>query len=76
MEKQLSAQEVAALLSISLRTLEKLISAGEAPPYYWVGRSRRWEPAIVRTWIAQRYGADCPPPEDELTGTSSTTRPG
>ena len=34
MEKQLSAQEVAGLLSISLRTLEKLISAGEAPPYY------------------------------------------
>lgn len=65
MEKQLSAQEVAALLSISLRTFEKLISTGEAPPYYWVGRSRRWEPAIVRTWIAKRYGAGCSLPADE-----------
>lgn len=72
MEKQLSAQQVATVLNISLRTFEKLVSAGEAPPYYWVGRSRRWEPSVVRIWIAQRYGSDSPLLEDELPETSST----
>lgn len=54
MEKQLSAQQVAAILNISLRTLEKLISAGVAPPHYRIVRCRRWDPLVVREWITHR----------------------
>ncbi|MBS0176832.1 MAG: helix-turn-helix domain-containing protein [Nitrospira sp.] len=76
MEKQLSAQEVAAVLNVSLRTLEKLVSAGEAPPFYWVGRSRRWEPAAVRNWIARRYGDGSQLIDESLPEGSWTKQPG
>jgi excisionase family DNA binding protein len=58
METQLSAREVAAVLNISLRTFEKLISEGGAPPFYKIGRSRRWDPGVVREWINERCIAD------------------
>jgi len=54
MEKQLTARELAEQLNISLRTLELLITRNEAPEHYRIGRARRWEPKVVRDWIARR----------------------
>lgn len=50
----LTAHEVAAVLSISLRKFEQLIAAHDAPVHFRVGRLRRWRAADVQAWIAQR----------------------
>ena len=36
------AKSLAKYLKISLRTMETLIKAGEIPPYFRIGRQRRW----------------------------------
>jgi len=54
MEKQLTARELADHLNVSLRTLELLIMRNEAPVHYRIGRARRWDPKVVREWIAGR----------------------
>lgn len=38
----LSKIEVADLLNVSVRTVERLVAAGELPPGRLVGRQRRW----------------------------------
>lgn len=54
----LTAREVAAVLSISLRKLEQLIVAGDAPGHFRVGRLRRWRATDVESWIANRAKPD------------------
>ena len=51
MEKQLTASQLATLLNVSPRTLETLIAQKKAPTHYLVGRTRRWDPQVVRAWI-------------------------
>jgi len=62
MEQQLTARAVAAILNISLRTLEARIASGDAPRYYRIGSNRRWEPSVLQAWIEERYGDAGPPP--------------
>jgi len=50
----LTTDEVARLLRVSLRTLEKLIKRGEAPPHFRIGRQRRWGSRQVADWLASR----------------------
>jgi excisionase family DNA binding protein len=47
----LNADEVAAMLNISERTLWRLLSAGKVPKPVRFGRSTRWRLAEVREWI-------------------------
>jgi excisionase family DNA binding protein len=47
----LSAEEVAAMLGVSERTLWRLLSAGKFPEPVRFGRSTRWRPADVKDWI-------------------------
>jgi excisionase family DNA binding protein len=47
----LTKREVAALLRISVRTLERLTEAGEGPSSIKFGRSRRWRRADVERWL-------------------------
>lgn len=54
MNTQLTAREVAALLKVSERGFEGLIAKNEAPPFYRLGRSRRWDPDVVKKWITER----------------------
>jgi predicted DNA-binding transcriptional regulator AlpA len=48
------ADEVAHLVSISTRTLWRLVSAGQFPRPVQVGRSTRWRVADVEDWICRR----------------------
>ncbi|MGQ3094120.1 MAG: helix-turn-helix transcriptional regulator [Roseateles sp.] len=50
----LTAPEVAAVLAISLRKLEQLIAAHDAPAHFRVGRLRRWRATDVQAWIDAR----------------------
>ncbi len=52
------AEEVAAMLGVSERTLWRLLSAGKLPEPVRIGRSTRWRAAEVREWIER----GCPRP--------------
>ncbi|MGO9597026.1 MAG: helix-turn-helix transcriptional regulator [Isosphaeraceae bacterium] len=47
----LNAEEVAAMLGVSERTLWRLLSAGRVPKPVRFGRSTRWRLADVEEWI-------------------------
>lgn len=49
----MTAQDVAASLKISLRTLWRLLSAGQLIRPVRVGGSTRWRTADVRKWIEE-----------------------
>jgi predicted DNA-binding transcriptional regulator AlpA len=48
----ISAKEFATLLSISIRTLWRLRSAGKLPTPVEIGSSIRWNADEVRRWIS------------------------
>jgi len=50
----LTKREVAQLLRISERTLERLTETGEGPPSLKFGRSRRWLRRDVEQWLEQQ----------------------
>lgn len=47
----LNAEEVAAMLGVSERTLWRLLSAGKVPKPVRFGRSTRWRLTEVKEWI-------------------------
>ena len=47
----LTADEVAAMLGVSERTLWRLLSAGKVPQPVRFGRNTRWREMQVREWI-------------------------
>lgn len=47
----LTADDVAALLNVSERTLWRLLSAGKVPKPVRIGRSTRWRAEDVREWV-------------------------
>lgn len=49
----LTKREVAQLLRISERTLERLTEIGEGPPSVKFGRSRRWLRRDVEQWLEE-----------------------
>ena len=49
----LTKREVAELLRISVRKLERMTSSGEGPPSIKFGRSRRWLRADVQRWLEE-----------------------
>lgn len=52
----ISAAEFATILSVSKRTLWRLLSAGKLPLAVHIGRSPRWRLDEINAWIA----AGCP----------------
>lgn len=44
-------EETAKYLKVSPWTLHHLVSQGEGPPVYRVGRNRRYDPSEVRAWL-------------------------
>ena len=51
-EPMLSLDDLAALLNVSRRWLERERSAGRVPkPDFQAGRCPRWKPATIRGWI-------------------------
>ena len=55
----LSAERLAELLDISVRTLWRMRSAGKLPAPLRVGSQARWSTATIRAWLA----AGCPIPD-------------
>ncbi len=54
----LSPAEVAARLGISLATLNRWVTAGQAPPSYKLGaKSRRFSEAELEAWLAEQQAA-------------------
>ena len=47
----LTAEEVAAMLNVSERTLWRLLSAGKLPQPVRFGRSTRWKATELAHWI-------------------------
>ncbi|GGP23233.1 helix-turn-helix domain-containing protein [Silvimonas iriomotensis] len=50
----MEAKDVAQLLCISVKTLDKIIGQHEGPPFLRVGRIRRWRREDVLEWIEQQ----------------------
>jgi hypothetical protein len=46
-------QETAAYLRIDPGMLDRLVIVGAGPTRYWVGHHRRYDPAVVATWLAR-----------------------
>lgn len=54
MEPMLSLDDVAELLSVSRRWLERERAAGRVPkPDFMAGKCPRWKPATIRRWIGE-----------------------
>lgn len=49
----MNAEEVAAMLGVSERTLWRLLSAGKFPQPVRFGRSTRWRLSDVKEWLDQ-----------------------
>ncbi len=47
----LTIQEVAALVRVSVRTLESLLAKNQMPTPVRVGRQRRWSQEAIRRWL-------------------------
>ena len=53
LEPLLSAKDVARILNCSVRTLQRLRSAGKIPrPDIRLGRMPRWKAETIKVWIA------------------------
>ena len=50
-ERLWSHEETARFLHVSIWTLHHLVTKGEGPTSYRVGRGRRYDPVEVRTWL-------------------------
>jgi len=53
----LTKAELAEVLKVSVRTIDRYISEGGGPPYVRIGRGRgqlRWRWGDVREWLRQR----------------------
>lgn len=53
-------EETAKYLKVSPWTLHHLVSQGEGPPVYRVGRNRRYDPTEVRAWLRRGTNATTP----------------
>lgn len=56
-EPLMDARKVAALLGVSLRTLDTLVARGESPAFIRIGQARRWRMAEINIWIEARLGS-------------------
>jgi len=50
----LNQRELAELLGVNVRTLQRMRHAGELPPTVPVGRRLRWRRGDVETWLEER----------------------
>ncbi len=60
----LAADQVAAILNCSTRTVYRLVDSGRMPPPCRLGGLVRWNAAVIEAWIA----AGCPVPGKPQVG--------
>jgi len=57
MKPLMTIKEIADLLRLSKRTVENMIRDGRAPPFFRMGRVRRWDPDVFQEWVRAQGGA-------------------
>lgn len=62
----ITREQAAAILSVSLSTLDAMIAAGSIPEPRALpgGRRKYWHPEIFYTWLDQQLRGDAPDPEN------------
>lgn len=60
MEKLLDASEVSQYLNVSKRKFEQLLSQGDGPRHFLIGRQRRWRHGEINEWIDQQLKESMP----------------
>ena len=53
-ERMLRVADAAAILNLSISTLNKLRCSGDGPPYMKIGRAVLYEPNDLNSWLAGR----------------------
>lgn len=53
-ERFVGRAEMARILGIHVRTLDRMVAAGEVPSVTWGRRTRRFRPSVVIARLAQR----------------------
>ncbi len=56
-EPRLMADDIAALLRVTTRTVHNWVARGQFPPPTKIGRRSTWDRAIVETYLRTRTGA-------------------
>lgn len=57
MEKLMSVEDVADYLGVPVNTLYQWRHKGTGPDAFRIGRHLRYDPAVVREWLAGHSGA-------------------
>lgn len=52
----LTKRDLAGLLQVSTRSIERLTRAGELPPPIRIGSAVRWDRAAIEAWISAKGG--------------------
>ena len=53
----LTKEQVVQLLSVSERTLEKLVKACQFPPPLRIGKRAQWVESVVHTWLEKKVAS-------------------
>ena len=69
-------EETAAYLRVDPALLNRLVSAGAGPTRYWVGRHRRYDPALVATWLHTTTDTPAHPGRHLADPPTTTATPG
>lgn len=56
----IDAHQIANMLSLSKRTVYRLVDRNDLPPPFRVGGVVRWRYADIRAWIEAKYEANTP----------------
>jgi excisionase family DNA binding protein len=79
--KPITREDAAAILSVSLSTLDNMIAAGAMPAPRTIGGSRRkyWHPTLFYAWLDQQLRAEptaeASPPPQAAASRKATGRP-
>lgn len=57
--KPLTKEDVAALMSVSKRTIDNWISDNTLPMPTQIGRRIYWHPDVITTWLNERFQVKC-----------------
>lgn len=59
-ERYVSRQELAGLMGVSVKTVDRLVAAG-MPSVTWGRRTRRFRPSVALQWAREQHGVGrCP----------------
>ena len=72
----LTTDDLAAMVGVKPRTVERWRAAGEGPPFMLFGRAIRYHPARVQAWMLAREQGTTSAPRGTPTGSRGTPSKG